>query len=86
MGLQPYERVHKGYFDGYFLHVYLRPYVYSFCQIFQTLRLLPALRVFWSKRVQDRSIVPSIKPKFGNGLFADFPFFVQVGNVKLFLF
>ena len=26
-------------------HVYLRPYVYSFCQIFQTLRLFPALRV-----------------------------------------
>ena len=27
-------------------HVYLRPYVYSFCQIFQALRLFPALRLF----------------------------------------
>ena len=28
----------------YIGHVYLRPYVYSFCQIFQALRLFPALR------------------------------------------
>ena len=30
----------------YIEHVYLRPYVYSFCQIFQALRLFPALRLF----------------------------------------
>ena len=30
----------------YIEHVYLRPYVYSFCQIFQALRLLAALRLF----------------------------------------
>ena len=29
----------------YIEHVYLRPYVYSFCQIFQALRLFPALRL-----------------------------------------
>ena len=29
----------------YIGHVYLRPYVYSFCQIFQALRLFPALRL-----------------------------------------
>ena len=31
----------------YIEHVYLRPYVYSFCQIFQAIRLFPALRLFW---------------------------------------
>ena len=30
----------------YIGHVYLRPYVYSFCQIFQALCLFPALRLF----------------------------------------
>ena len=30
----------------YIRHVYLRPYVYSFCQIFQALRLFPTLRLF----------------------------------------
>ena len=30
----------------YIGHVYLRPYVYSFCQFFQALRLFPALRLF----------------------------------------
>ena len=44
----------------YIGHVYLRPYVYSFCQIFQALRLFPALRllrtleyayfVFWDEK------------------------------------
>ena len=27
--------------------MYLRPYVYSFCQIFQALRLFPVLCLFW---------------------------------------
>ena len=31
----------------YIGHVDLRPYVYSFWQIFQALRLFPALRLFW---------------------------------------
>ena len=31
--------------------VNLRPYIYSFCQIFQALRLFPALRLFWSLKV-----------------------------------
>ena len=30
----------------YIGHVYLRPYVYSFCQTFQALRLFPTLRLF----------------------------------------
>ena len=30
----------------YIEHVYLRPYVYYFCQILQALRLFPALRLF----------------------------------------
>ena len=30
----------------YIEHVYLMPYVYSFCPIFQALRLFPALRLF----------------------------------------
>ena len=29
----------------YIEHVYLRPYVYSFCQIFQALHLIPALSI-----------------------------------------
>ena len=29
----------------YIERVYLRPYVYSFCQIFQALRLFPTLRL-----------------------------------------
>ena len=31
----------------YIGHVYLRPYVYSFCQTFQALCLFPVLRLFW---------------------------------------
>ena len=33
-------------FIYYMGHVYLRPYVYYFCQIFQALCLFPALRLF----------------------------------------
>ena len=34
-----------GPITDYIGHVYLRPYVYSFCQIFHALRLFPALRL-----------------------------------------
>ena len=40
----------------YIEHVYLRPYVYSFCQIFQALRLFPALRLLRTlEQVCERS-------------------------------
>ena len=36
----------------YIGHVYLRPYIYSFCQIFQALHLLPALRLLQTLEYQ----------------------------------
>ena len=37
----------------YIEHVYLRPYVYSFCQIFQALRLFPTLRLLGTLEYQS---------------------------------
>ena len=41
----------------YIGHVYLRPYIYSFCQIFQSLCLFPALRLFRMLEYYNRVLV-----------------------------
>ena len=41
--------------QGYHLITDLKGYVYSFCQIFQSLRLIKGLRLFRTLRVQDQN-------------------------------
>ena len=47
----------------YIEHVYLMPCVYSFCQIFQVLRLLAALRLFQTLEITTLNLKLSNRPK-----------------------